>query len=74
MSGYLVNAGAFGTPGLDVRMIWAVKADDEAEALNVIRASGAFPPSGRDFSIAAVLSADETGAMGLIRKGQAKPL
>lgn len=74
MAGFFVNAGAFNTPGLDIGMLWAVRADTEAEALAAIRTCGAFPPSRGDFSIAGALTADRARSLGLHQLGQAKPL
>ena len=74
MAGFFVNAGAFNTPGLVVGMLWAVRADTEAQALAAMRTCGAFPPSGEDFSIAGALTADRAQSLGLHQLGQAKPL
>ncbi len=74
MTGFIVNAGAFNTPGLNVSMLWAVLANSEAEALAVIRSSGAYPPMNGDFSIAGVLSEERAASLGLILQGQARPI
>lgn len=74
MAGFFVNAGAFNMPGLNVGMLWAVRADTEAQALAAIRTCGAYPPSGGDFSIAGALTADRARSLGLHQPGQARPL
>lgn len=74
MTGYVVNAGAFDVPGLNVNMLWAVLADSEAEALTTIRASGALRPMNGDFAIVGTLSPERAASLGLTRSGQARPI